>query len=177
MEAGRFLEDIDVLVSAGSPHRTAVAFSVRSMLRTSLHSDLNNEGDRWFRPVELPDAPPASYWEVGEHLSRSSRTFDLVVLPEEGMRADDRWAQALGGYDVVVLPDVWGVSRAQHDALLRFVGDGGRAVVHGVYGQELPPEGTERLLRHPHVFRAVTLESAATHVTEEVVADLGPLGL
>lgn len=175
VETGQFLKSIDPLISNKSPHRTAVAFSVRSLLRVTIDSDQFNDGDRWFPAVEQPDAPPASYWETLEHLSRSTRTFDVVVFPDEALRANDISAETLAEYETLVLPDAWGVSADQHEALLGFLERGGRIVVHGNYGTELAPDEAIRLLAHGGVTIVATVAEITAHVSLEVIAHLGPL--
>lgn len=176
VETGQFLESVDHLLSATSPHRTAVLWSVASLMRDWIDGDQNNEGDRWYPPVAQPDLPPTSYWETVEHLSRASRTYDVVPLPDEGLRANDVTADSLARYEVVVLPDVWAVSAAQHEELLRYLERGGQVVVHGAYGDRLPDGAAERLLGHPGTTRAATVDDVAAHVTRDVEVDLGALG-
>lgn len=170
---GQFLERIDPLLSNASPHRTAVAYSVASLMRDWIDGDQNNEGDRWYAPVEQPDLPPASYWEVVEHLSRHARCYDVVVLPDEGLRPNDVTAETLARYDVVVLPDAWAVSPAQHAELVRYLDAGGRVVVHGSYGTGLSGDEAARLLGHGGTVLAASVADVATLVTDDVVVPLG----
>lgn len=175
VETGRFLRRIDPLLSPLSPHRTAVVFSTRSLFRATVDADHSSTGDAAFTPVVPADARPASYWETLEQLSRSGRAFDVVVLPDERLRPNDVTARTLARYQVVVLPDVWGISTGQHAQLLRHLDAGGRVVVHGAYGEELPDGQARRLLAHPGTIVAATVEEIAGHATADVVADLGPL--
>lgn len=175
-ETGQFLERVDPLLSARSPHRTAVVYSVASLMRDWIDGDQNNEGDRWYPAVEMPDAPPTSYWPTVEHLSRSSRCFDVVVLPDEGLRPNDVDAAALARYDVVVLPDVWAVSTAQHAELLAYLDAGGRVVVHGEYGRDLPDGAANALLSQHGTVRADGVDAVSDLVAVDVEVDLGPLG-
>ncbi|MDQ4138524.1 MAG: hypothetical protein M3116_06730, partial [Actinomycetota bacterium] len=176
VETGQYLEGIDSLLSAASPHRTAVLWSVASLMRNWVDGDQNNEGDRWYPPIEMPDLPPASYWETVEHLSRSSCTFDVVPLPDEGLRPNDVTATTLARYEVVVLPDVWAVSRLQHEELVAYLDAGGRVVVHGAYGTQLPVGWAEALLEHPRTLTVTAVAEVAAHVTRDVELDLGPRG-
>ncbi len=118
------------LISPVPPNSTAVVFSVASLMRVTIDSDQFNDKGRWFPDVEQPDAPPSSYWETIEALSRASRTFDVVAFPGEVLRANDITGGTLQRYQTVVLPDVWAVSPDQHAALLEYVDGGGRIVVH-----------------------------------------------
>lgn len=170
---GQFLERIDPLLSAQSPHRTAVVSSVASLMRDWIDGDQNNEGDRWYPPVAQPDLPPTSYWPVVEHLSRSARCYDVVVLPDEGLRGNDVTAASLARYDVVVLPDVWAVSPAQHAELVAYLDAGGRVVVHGAYGTALPDDAAARLLGHSGTVLAASVADVAGLVTDDVEVPLG----
>lgn len=176
VETGRYLEGIDSLLSSTSPHRTAVLWSVASLMGNWVDGDQNNEGDRWYPSIEVPDLRPESYWETVEHLSRSSRPFDVVPLPDEGLRVNDVTAASLARYEVVVLPDVWAVSPAQHDELVAYLDAGGRAVVNGAYGTQLPAGAAEAFLVHPRTLRVAAVEEVGAHVTRDVEVDLGARG-
>jgi hypothetical protein len=172
-QTGQFLKEIDHLLSHTSPHRTAVVYSVRSLMDLTIDSDQFNDVDRWFPVYERPDAPPSSYWETVEALSRATRTFDVVVLPDEVLRPNDVDAAALRRYDLVVLPDVWGISPAQHAALVEYLDGGGRVVLQGVYGGELG-DVAHALVDHPRTERSGSAEETVALVEPEVLADLGP---
>ncbi len=176
VETGQFLKRIDPLISDVSPHRTAVVFSVRSLIDNAIDSDQFADGDRWFPIFVQEDAPVASYWETIEHLSRSSHTFDVVVFPDEELRPNDSAAQSLARYESVVLPDVWGISSDQHAALLEYLNGGGRLIVLGAYGSQLADGEAQRLLAHPGTTVVGSVEEVSSSVTSDVVTDLGPLG-
>ncbi|WP_022884753.1 hypothetical protein [Glaciibacter superstes] len=175
VETGQFLKQIDPLISNVSPHLTAVIFSVHSLIDNAIDSDQFADGDRWFPIVTQPDARPASYWESIESLSRSTRTFDVVVFPDEILRENDSVAQSLDRYDTVVLPDVWGVSSSQHAQLLEYLDRGGRIVVHGHYGTELANGEAERLLTHEGTTVIRSVDELPAEVPVDVIADLGEL--
>ena len=175
VETGRFLKEIDHLISPVSPHRTAVVHSVRSLIRLTIDSDQFNDGERWFPDVEQADAPPQSYWETLESLSRASKAYDVVVLPDEALRANDVTGESLARYEAVVLPDVWGISETQHRALLEYADRGGRILIHGVYGDELDGAARSALLVHENVTVVGAVADLASLVPVDVVADLGPL--
>lgn len=175
VETGQFLKGIDHLISAVSPHRTAVVHSVRSLIRLAIDSDQFNDGERWFPDVHQPDAPPQSYWETLEALSRASKAYDVVVLPDEDLRANDVTAESLARYEAVVLPDVWAVSDAQHEALLGYADGGGRILVHGSYGDEIESSARRTLLTHANVTMVGAVDQLASLLPLDVVAELGPL--
>ena len=175
-ETGQFLRQIDPLLSPVSPHRTAVVYSVRSLMDLTIDSDQFNDVDRWFPVHEQTDVPPSSYWETVEALSRSTRTFDVVVLPDEVLRANDVDAESLRRYDTVVLPDVWGVSAEQHRALLGYLDGGGRVVLQGAYGGELDDAVVRELVDHAGTVRSGSVEETVAAVEPEVLVDLGTSG-
>ncbi|WP_157480006.1 alpha-amylase family protein [Leifsonia sp. Root227] len=175
VEVGRFLKSIDAVTSNVSEHSTAVIYSVASVMRSTIDSDQFFDQNRWYERVEARDARPASYWETIELLSRSTRTFDTVVFPDEALRATDVGASDLGRYSTVVLPDVWNVSAGQHELLVDFVDRGGNIIVNGEYGTELESDDAARLLEHPNTSVAKTLEQVATLTSADVIGDLGEL--
>lgn len=175
VEVGRFLKRIDPLISNVSHNSTAVVYPVASILRNTIDSDQFFDGDRWFERAAPADVRPASYWEAVEALSRDSRVFDVVVFPDEELRATDLSAEELDRYSTIVLPDVWNVSATQHALLLDFVERGGRVIVHGAYGSTLAAGEADALLGHPNTTVAPDLDGIAASAPRDVVGDLGPL--
>lgn len=169
VEVGQFVKSLDPVTSDVSTHRTAVVYSVASMLRDSTDSDQFSDGGRWFEHVEARDAHPASYWQTIEHLSRSGRTFDVVVLPDEEQRATDVTADSLARYDVLVVPDAWNLSAGQHRLLADFLERGGRVVVHGAYATQLPPQVAAEVLGHERTIVVEAVGDVAGHTTQDVV--------
>jgi len=175
LECGAFLEEIDRLITPRSPHRTAVAYSVRSMMRATLDSDQFSDQGRWFEPIYRSGQPPASYWPVLEALSRGTVTYDVVVFPDELLRPNDVSAQSLARYDCLVLADMWALSPAQHQAVCEFADAGGEVLVHGSYGLELSDAEVAALFERPGVIRIASIEELAARAGTEVQAALGPL--
>ena len=173
-ETGQFLKEIDHLLSHTSPHRTAVVYSVRSLMDLTIDSDQFNDVDRWFPVVEQTGVPASSYWETVEALSRATRTFDVVVLPDEVLRANDVDAESLRRYDTVVLPDVWGISATQHRALVAFLDAGGRVLLQGAYGTELGDDVAREVVEHARTVRTGSVGETVEAVEPEVLVDLGP---
>lgn len=175
LECGRFLEEIDGLISPRSPHRTAVGYSVRSMMRATLDSDQFSDEGRWFTAIDRADQPAASYWPVLEALSRASVTYDVVVFPDEELRDNDVTADSLARYRTLVLPDMWGLSPAQHRAVSEFAQRGGTVLIHGGYGSELTEREVGSLLELATVRRPATIEELVAATDSDVLIDLGPL--
>jgi hypothetical protein len=173
-ECGQFLAEIDAFIVPESYNETAVLFSVRSTLRATIDSDQFSDEGRFFVFEGSSDLPPASYWPVVEHLSRSGVPFDVVVVPDVELRADDIDAGDLSGYRVLVLPDCWGVNRHQHDAVVQFLDSGGHVVVHGSYGLEIGADRAAQVLSHPGTVVVQQIDALAQHTGAQVVADLGP---
>jgi len=148
VETGQALVALDPVTSNRSAHSVAVVYSVPSVMRAMMDSDMFSDDGRWFEPVEAADARPESYWETIELLSRSGRTFDCLVLPDEGLRTDDTSAATFAPYDTVIVPDAWNISLLQHRALVEHLGQGGSVVVVGDYGSELPDAERGALLEH-----------------------------
>jgi len=165
IEIGEFLESIDHLLSPVSDHRTAVLCPIASLQRAVLDSDQFFDDNAWFeRPVT--ETPPASYWEVIEHLSRSALGYDVVILPDERFRPTTLSPADLQRYDTLVVPDAWAISPAQDRLLTDYCDGGGRVLVHGAYGTELPDAG--QLPRHDNC----NLTSSLEHLSRVVVADV-----
>jgi hypothetical protein len=164
-ECGRFLEEIDRLITGVGCHRTAVVYSVASMMRQTLDSDQFSDRGRFFAPLERPELPPASYWPLLMELSRKSKSFDVVVFPDEELRPGP--PPDLARYQTLVLPDVWAVSPAQDRAVSTFAANGGQLVVVGNYGGDWRPLD--------NVWQVQTVADAAALVSGEVQTELGPL--
>jgi hypothetical protein len=174
VECGTFLAEIDHLISARSPHRTAVVCSIRSLMAATLGSDQFSDEGRWFDAVDPQDAPATRYWDVLEAMSRRTKTFDVIVFPDEELRANDITADKLSRYETLVLVDAWGLAPAQDSALRAFLSGGGRLLVLGDYGIELPGGGNAPLLRHPRCESYDDVDALARFVPGELQTDLGP---
>ncbi|GAB3597217.1 hypothetical protein [Microbacterium tumbae] len=171
VETGQFLVSIDDVTSQRSAHSTAVVYSIASVMRDMMDSDMFSDDGRWFEPVVAQDARPASYWETIEGLSRSGRTFDTIILPDDGLRTDDISAASFASYSTVVVPDAWNVSRRQHDALVEYLAGGGTVVVNGAYGTELPEGVADELLTHERTRRTDGVASIPAYVPRDVEGD------
>jgi hypothetical protein len=178
VKVGQFVKSIDPFISQKSRATTAVLYSIRSMIAAQIDSDQFSDQGRWYPPIErsAEEAIRTSYWETVEALSRASRTFDAVILPDEELRPNDLSAESLARYETIVLPSLFAVSPAQNDAIAAYLDQGGRAVVHGEYGAELRHGEAQRVLGHPSTTVVGIVEEIAAAVTDVVDVDLGPLG-
>jgi hypothetical protein len=173
-KTGRFLEEIDPLISPESLNETAVLYSIRSTARDAIDSDQFSDEGRFFTFEGDADAPPVSYWDVAEGLSRAGAVYDVVIAPDEELRPNDLTAAALAPYTTVVVPDCWALSQAQHEALMGYLDEGGRVLLHGAYGAELPPQQRESLLAHPGCTEVGDVAELPGLIERQVVAELGP---
>ena len=143
------------------------------MMRTTIDSDQFSDDGRWFDAVDQSDAPPTSYWETVEALSRAGRVFDVIVLPDEGLRDNDINAGTVARYDTLIVPDLWAVSEAQHAAIRDYLDAGGHTVLRGAYGTELTQRPAMEVIGHPHTTVVENLGEVIANTTTEVVAELG----
>lgn len=172
VETGQFLKSIDPLISEKSMHTTAVAYSVAGMLPVTINTIRFGDSNRWFAPIER-EQPPASYWETIEALSRAGKTYDVLMFPDEEMRATDLGVRDLDRYSTLVLPDLWAISPAQHSLVLDYLETGGRVVVHGAYGDELSRSDRDAVLQHAGTTVVDGVEEIAAHTVDVIEAELG----
>jgi hypothetical protein len=168
---GQALVALDPVTSNRSAHATAVVYSVPSVMRAMMDSDMFSDDGRWFEPVEAPDARPESYWDTIELLSRSGRSFDSIVLPDEELRRDTTDVSTFASYATVVVPDAWNISRRQHDALAAYLAEGGRIVVVGAYGTELTDEDRDAVLGHAGATQVDGVDALLEHAPQDVLGD------
>ncbi len=177
VEVGQFVKRIDPLISDRSRHTTGVAYSVASMIAAQIDSDQFSDDGRFYAPLDRPsELPPTSYWEAIEALSRSSRTYDAIILPDEGLRPDPTTVEAFAGYETVVVPSAFAISAGQHAALVEYLDGGGRVVLHGAYGIHLPAGEADRVVGHGNTVVVERVEDIAERTTDVVETELGPLG-
>jgi len=166
---GQALVALDPVTTNVSAHSVAVVYSVPSVMRAMMDSDMFSDDGRWFEPAEAPDARPESYWDTIELLSRSGRTFDAIVLPDEGLRADTTDADTFAAYATVIVPDAWDISQRQHRALVDHLDHGGRVVVVGAYGTELADGAAQELLAHAGTTHVETTDAVLEHTPRDVL--------
>ena len=147
-EVSAFLADAERLFSTRSLHEVAVAFSVASTRELVGRADASDNVTNSVDPsVVVP------YRVATQSLSRASVPFDVVVLAD-GDTAPDKVAEAgLSSYRTVVLPDCFDLTLAQATALEDALGAGTVVVVTDRFGETLPADVRERLLRHPGLRR------------------------
>jgi hypothetical protein len=148
-EVQTFLADNEHLYSRTTYNDVAVAFGVESnrelIARQDAADNVHNLRDE---SVEVP------YRIVTAGLAGAAVPFDVVLFPD-GVTAPDRVAAAgLIGYGTLVLPAVTHLTTGQALALRGFLDAGGRAVVIGDLGTNLPEGERAAILAHPSTTRA-----------------------
>ncbi|MFL6097046.1 MAG: hypothetical protein ACJ71Y_16465, partial [Blastococcus sp.] len=144
-----FLADHEELFSRRTHNEVAVVYSIESnrelVGRADTSDNISNARDE---SVEVP------YRVATGALAEAAVPFD-VVLFADGVTAEDRVdPEVLRRYRSVVLPACGFLTDAQARALLEYLDGGGRAVVTGELGTNLPDELREKLTAHPAVSRA-----------------------
>jgi hypothetical protein len=144
-----FLADHEDLFSTESWNEVAVVFSIESnralIARQDAADNISNARDE---SVEVP------YRVATAALASAAVPFD-VLLFTDGVTADDRVdPPALRRYRTVVLPSCTFLTTAQGLALVNYLEHGGRLVVTGELGTNLPDALRARLADHPGVVRA-----------------------
>jgi hypothetical protein len=143
-EVQGFLGDNDELFSRRTWNEVAVVYSVESnRARVSLADSSDNVHNLRDASVVVP------YRVATDALARAGVPFD-VLLFTDGVVAEDRVdPDALAGYGTVLLPDCTFLTLKQATSVLAHLDGGGRALVVGELGLDLPAEVRERLLGHP----------------------------
>lgn len=171
-EIQSFLADHEDLYSRRSAHEVAVVFSVEStrelISRQDSSDNVHNARDE---SVTVP------YRAVTRALAGESVPFDVVLFPD-GVTAPDRVGVAtLEGYATVVLPDCVALTPGQAAALATYLDGGGRVVVVGRFGENLPADVREDLLGRPGTTRSALAEVRATLPGGSQAQITGEIGL
>jgi hypothetical protein len=148
-EIQTFLADHDDLFSRESCNEVGVVFSIESnralIARQDAADNISNARDE---SVEVP------YRVATAAFANAAVPFD-VVLFADGVTAEDRVDPlALRRYRTLLLPSCSFLTVAQAKALLEYLEHGGRLVVTGELGLNLPADVRESLTAHPGTFRA-----------------------
>jgi hypothetical protein len=143
-----FLADHDDLYGRRSLNEVAVVYSVESnrdlIARADASDNIHNARDE---SVEVP------YRVATTALASAAVPFDVVLFPD-GVTAEDRVTpETLRRYRTVILPACSYLTRGQAEALLDHLDGGGRVVVTGELGLNLPEELRDKLTAHPRVGR------------------------
>ncbi len=142
VEIQGFLAANDELISSRTWSDVAVLYSVESNFaresgRVGTDNRRNEAGEE-----------RTPFWATCEALSDAVQPYDVVMLPDGELRADALEPAALAQYGTVVAPDCTHLTDRQADLLDAHLGRGGRLVVLGELGRNLPADRREALLGH-----------------------------
>jgi hypothetical protein len=148
-EVQTFLADNEDLYTRTSYNSVAVAFSVES------NRDLIAKQDSADNVHNLRDeSVVVPYRVVTGELASAGVPFDVVLFPD-GVTAADRVAtEALTRYETLIVPAVTHLTAPQAAALRGYLDGGGRLVVTGDLGSNLPEDERLALLDHAGTVRA-----------------------
>ena len=121
-----------------------------------------------------------AFWELTAELSRQAQPYDVVFFPDGKLREDRTDVGQLRRYRTLLLPQCSYLTSGQADALRGYLADGGRLVVLGPVGANLPPEAREAIVGHAGTTICRTMDEAfaaamggSAQVTLNRPADLG----
>jgi hypothetical protein len=143
VEIQSFLASNEGLFSRKSYSETAVIYSVESnfLLATGRGLFADNR-------YNLSTSEVGPFWQVCETLSNLSQPYDVVFFPDGDLRQDTLLDKDLARYRTLILPDCRFLTQAQARLLESFLEGGGRLVVLGDLGGNLPEESRRALLEH-----------------------------
>ncbi len=143
VEIGQFLAKHEALYSSRTCSDTAVVFSVESNFQRITERDL-------LADVRVNDSlgPELPFRQVCATLSAGSQPYDVVFFPDGLLRADVLQVADLAQYGTLLLPDCWCLTMAQAELLIAYLELGGRLVVLGECGRNLPAQLREAILGH-----------------------------
>ncbi len=146
VEVYDFLAKQERLFSPRTLNDTAVVYSVESNLQRVARRDLfaDNRDNR-----SSSEAIP--FWEVCDTLAENRQPFDVLFFPDGVLRGDTLQAEDLSAYRTLILPDCRYLTAQQAKLLETFVEGGGRLLVLGQLGTNLPAAEHETLLGHSGV--------------------------
>ena len=78
-----------------------------------------------------PDLKPVPFWDIIRAMSDINAQYDVILLPDGDLRADDFTAGRLDGYPLVIVPDCFTLTQNQQDILLDYARGGGKVLVAG----------------------------------------------
>jgi hypothetical protein len=176
-ECGRFLEEIDPVISTTSANRCAVLYSVASTMSATVNWDLFNDRGAFFDLADEGPTPAIHYWETIKRLSRDGHTFDVVIAPDTELRKNDLTSPRLSRYEVLVVVSAWALAAEQHQEILRYLDAGGRVILFGDYAIA-QPGARDALIAHKNVMAVGSLGEILPLVPRQIlVSDDRELGL
>jgi hypothetical protein len=139
-----FLAEHEFLFSTDSLADTAVIYSIESNFYGGTRpEEIANNPENVVQPARLP------FWDVCETLANARQPYDVRMLPEGTLRADDTSRLDFSPYKTVVLPHCHFLTEMQADALIVFLESGGSIVATGSPCENLDPSRRDAIIDHP----------------------------
>ena len=85
-----------------------------------------------------PDMKPVPFWDIIRAMSGVNAQYDVVMLPDGDLRADDFTPDRLEGYPIVIVPDCWVLTGNQQQILLGYAQGGGKVMIAGRLAEGTP---------------------------------------
>jgi hypothetical protein len=148
VEIQKFLADHENLFSPRTCSDTAVIFSLESNFQLVARRDLFADNR-----ANVSGSEKIPFWEVCDRLSAAVQPYDVIFFPDGDLRPDRLSPQDLAQYHTLILPDVRFLTPAQIELLGQTLSAGGRLLVLGELGLNLPEAQRAALLNHPGVTR------------------------
>lgn len=146
VEISCFLKDNERLYSTRSYSETALVYSVESTFE--LHALEGDQGESKF-----------PFWRVSDRMIDARQPYDVVMFPEGELRPDDLGIDDLAQYRTLVLAECRFLTEHQRRLLLDFLEHGGRLVVVGGLGRNLPGDDMRAVVEHRHTVTAADADT------------------
>ncbi len=78
-----------------------------------------------------PESKPVPFWDFIRAMSAQNAQYDVVMLPDGDLRADDLPPDALEGYPLVIVPDCFTLTERQQSMLKAYAKGGGKVLAAG----------------------------------------------
>ena len=148
VEIQRFLADHADLYSRRTYSEVAVVFSIESNFQRVARRDMFV--DNRTNPSR-DDAVP--FWQVCGELSKQAHPYDVVFFPDGDLRPDALTIDDLGQYRTLILPACHALTIHQAELVESFLDGGGRVLVVGEVGGNLPEVKQRTILDHANTTR------------------------
>ena len=145
LEVQNFQADHEELYSTTTYSETAVVFSIQSS-----YDFIEQCGAKQKFP----------FWETCERLIAEKQPYDVVMFPEGKIRPDTITLDKLDQYRTLVMPQCQFLTPIQAEIVKAFLYRGGRVLVIGDFGINLPADVRGELFAHPHLVRTTSFHTS-----------------
>jgi hypothetical protein len=169
-----FIADHEHLYSHTTANDTAVVYSMDTNL---LHEAFGGALQARIDPVtgrRGEATSGASFFRAADALARQLRPFDVVMLHDGQLRADDLTSVGLARYRHLVLADCRDLTASQADAVTGYLADGGKVTVVGDLAVPGHAEAATAILSHPGTATTSVADLAFSTAPSAQVALRGP---